>query len=196
MDTDPFNPVRLARLETASPTNCASVLVQIEEATQIFASSRILQIAARRVATRRSRYFSGGCTSVFVRVLKLRRSRWHDANEELAEVPSLKHPQERAGSALKSINNIFPIPDLALCDCLGDLALKFAVKPFPRSHSLSVNRRPTRPATRPGPFPHLGSGSRASTQLGIASLPPAWSRLRRRDRNPDGSPRPARARSH
>ena len=73
---------------------------------------------------------------------------------------------------------------------------------FALRHSLasarqcSINGRPGRPASGPGPFPRLGSGSRASSRLGSGFGPRGCARPRRRDRNRDGSPRPARARSH
>ena len=59
-----------------------------------------------------------------------------------------------------------------------------------------INGQPSRPASGPGPFPRLGSGSRASSRPGSGFAPRGCARPRRRDRNRDGSPRPARARSH
>src|SRR5437870_5061184 len=62
--------------------------------------------------------------------------------------------------------------------------------------ALAINGQPNRPAVGPRTFPPLGSGSLSSTRLGCAFGPRGCSRPRRRDRNRDGSPPPARARSH
>jgi hypothetical protein len=59
-----------------------------------------------------------------------------------------------------------------------------------------LNGRPSRPASGPGPFPHLGFGGRASSLLRSGFAPRGRARPRRRDRSRAGSPRPARARSH
>src|SRR5262245_13379566 len=44
------------------------------------------------------------------------------------------------------------------------------------------------PVSRPSPFPRLGSGSRALTQLGIGFEPRRFAHPRRRDRNRGGNP--------
>src|SRR2546423_2740275 len=65
-----------------------------------------------------------------------------------------------------------------------------------QAHPSFVNGRPDRRAADEAPFPHLGSGSRASSRVGSGVGPRDCAHPRRRELNRGGSLRRGPARSH
>src|ERR1700730_10340943 len=52
------------------------------------------------------------------------------SNDDLAEVLSVEHSDERFGRFLETVNDVFAITDAAICDTCSDLAQEFGIMLF------------------------------------------------------------------